>query len=93
MITHDCSKCKASGDCPLESIAPWLNEHSEDIDRVLRDQNEMLSTICAQFATEFPPVVMKAEDFKHSITSAFVIGYCKGRTFPIVPEVYEREVT
>ncbi len=92
METHDCSNCSAAGDCPLESIAPWLNDHAEEAEGAVLGHARELSKLCAGAIMELPlsQMVRCAKDLAPSIQAAFVLGYCKGRTFPIVPEVFER---
>ncbi len=86
---HNCSTCKATGQCPLESIAPWLNEHETEVDQALHEQHERLIDLCTSVTLHNPILFACAEDLVDSVAIAHVIGYHAGRTFQDVPEVFK----
>lgn len=89
MPTHDCSKCEAAGTCPLESIAPWLNDHEEEIQGAANDQAESLARACATFEMIVSMGKPDHKDILHVVIAAFSLGYHKGRQFTPVPKVFE----
>ena len=89
MPTHDCSKCKVSGECPIEDIAPWLNEHENEVQEAATDQKLKLAEVCAGVSMHNPIMLLCASDLAHAVTLVFYLGYHKGRTYQDVPEVFK----
>ena len=89
MPTHDCTKCKASGKCPIESIAHWLNEHETEVDQAMDEQHDKLVDLCTSVTLSNPILFTCAQDLAESVAIAHIIGYYAGRTFQDVPEVFK----
>ena len=89
MPTHNCETCGVKGNCPMESIAPWLNEHEDEVARAVEDCDEGISGVCATLAMHIPLVVVKPEAVKATAEISFIIGYHKGRTYQDVPQVFK----
>ena len=92
MPTHDCSKCDHTDECPLIDIATWLNDHENEVGHALSDQKVSLAKSCTRFAADFPLAMLCHEEVTRMAMECFVLGFCKGRTYPVVPAVYEKEV-
>ena len=92
MPTHDCSRCEGVEQCPITGIAPWLNDHEEEVGRATKDQSEGLAKACAIVLMGAPMVAMipGVEDaIITGIGMAFDLGYSKGRQYPTVPKEFE----
>ena len=89
MKTHDCSKCPGAGQCPLEEIAPWLNEHSEETEVAVREVVTSLSQFCTLVIKGIPIPMYDLEAIAYAIKGAFSLGYHKGRTYQDVPAVFK----
>lgn len=89
MPTHDCSICEAAGKCPIESIAPWLNEHEAEVDQAMVKEHSRLVNLCTSVTLHNPILFICASDLAESVCLALIIGYHAGRTFQDVPEVFK----
>lgn len=89
MPTHDCKTCKASGDCPIESIAPWLNEHEEETTDAVKSCADGLAAACAHLTLACPSVLTAQEDVVLMAQACCLLGYHKGRTYQDVPQVFK----
>lgn len=92
MPTHNCETCKMKGDCPIESIAPWLNEHEDEVVAVVEGSEDVLVQACAALALHNPAVMLDIEAVKMLSQTCFVIGFNKGRTYQDVPQVFKDSV-
>ena len=90
MPTHDCKNCRTSGECPIESIAPWLNEHESDAISAKKDCADSLAVACARLVFAYPPIMQEANAVVGIAETCFMLGYHKGRTYQDVPEVFKR---
>ena len=89
MKIHDCTKCESTERCPIKDMAPWLNEHMEETDKAVSDQKHLIAMACTGFVESFPPAIVCYGEVGHLAMSSFLLGYHKGRAFPVVPKVYE----
>ncbi len=89
MPTHDCSICEASGTCPIENIAPWLNEHEAETEMALHDKANKMADLCTMVTMSHPALLMCMHDIAGTAATAFIMGYHKGRTYQDVPEVFK----
>lgn len=87
MPTHDCSNCDIE-ECPIREIAPWLNEHEDEVDVVTEETRFSLAQACALAVRGMP--VYDSRTVTVSIRDAFWLGYHKGRIFQDVPEVFKK---
>lgn len=88
MPTHDCSKCPVEG-CPLREIAPWLNEHEDEVMVATQETKLSLAQACAMAVSGIPIPIYDRETIANAIRGAFQLGYHKGRTYQGVPEVFK----
>lgn len=91
MPTHDCTKCPVEN-CPLRGIAPWLNEHEDELVVAMRETREELAQTCVLVVRGIPIPIYNKETIVTAIQDAFTLGYCKGRTYQGVPEVFKEGV-
>ena len=92
MPTHDCSICKATDKCPITGIAPWLNDHEDEIDKATKDEAIILAKACILITTSHPLIMIMPgmdEAIVTAIGMAFDIGFHKGRHFPTAPKAFE----
>ena len=87
-MSHNCSDCPDKDHCALVDIAPWLDEHEDEIARAKVDCTDSVSKVILDFLEYYdlpnPVITLLTLAFKQ----VFLIGYHKGRQFPSVPEVY-----
>lgn len=91
MSTHDCLNCpeNTKKECPLKEIAPWLNEHEEEIKVAVEELKLNLSQSCSIVTESQPLPVLDKKAVVTGILGAFSLGYCKGRTYQDVPQVFK----
>lgn len=90
MTTHDCNNCKMCGNCPMESVAPWLNEHEEEGTQAVHDAAEELSKTCFLFVSLAPMLLGLKEEVVALVETAFLLGYHKGRTYQDIPSAFKK---
>ena len=88
MPTHDCAKCNATDRCGIKDIASWLNDHEEEVKQAMLEEELPLATSCTGFSMAFPLALMCKDDVLDLVMEVFCLGYHKGRTYPVVPEVF-----
>ena len=88
---HDCSQCKETESCPITNIADWINNPEEELGGAMHECSTELSKSCVTLCRAFPLAELCKEDITHLARTAFMLGYQKGRVFPTVPEVFEKE--
>jgi len=81
--------CSASGECPIESIAPWLNEHEEESMSVVIACAEDLATACARLTMATPSLLRQADVLVVVVEACLLLGYHRGRTYQDVPKVFK----
>ena len=91
MPTHDCSKCPGKGQCPIEEIAPWLNEHEGEIITALGELREGLAQACCVVAAGIPLPIYDKRAIAEGVKAAALLGYHKGRMWQDVPEAFKKE--
>ena len=92
MPTHDCSICKATDKCPITDIAPWLNDHEDEVDKATKDEAKVLAQACILITASSPLTMLipiMDDAIVTAIGMAFDIGFHKGRHFPTVPKAFE----
>lgn len=89
MPTHNCETCKKRGRCPIESIAPWLNEHEEESVSAGNDCAYSIATACTELVIACPSMLLESEAVTITAQICFLIGYQKGRTYQDVPQVFK----
>jgi len=94
MPTHDCSICYKTETCPIVGIADWVNEHEDEVNGAVRSQAEEISKACDLAASASVSIALGGgiEMLASLVASIFILGYQKGRVFPTVPEVFNKEV-
>lgn len=90
MHMHECSKCELSGNCSLEPIAPWLNEHEQETNVAQDEVVEQLALVCEAATSCNPMLALQPDILVTVVNQAFAIGYCKGRLHREVPEVFKK---
>ncbi len=89
MPIHDCETCEARGDCALEKIASWINEHRDELTQAVQSQASELASACSDLAMVCPTVMRHKEAIKMLATTCFMLGYHKGKTYQDVPEAFK----
>lgn len=89
-MSHDCINCPEKNKCAIELIAPWLDEHEEEIKKAKEDCVDEMTTAMAVLCEAFPPALIAQETMASFAKQAFLLGYHKGRQFPQVPQVYQQ---
>ena len=90
MPTHDCSTCKVAEECALREIAPWLNEHEDELIIATRETSDRLITTCIFAIKRMPLLMVAKEELIDVVKDAFILGYQKGRVYQDVPEVFKK---
>lgn len=88
MPTHDCTTCKSSGSCPLESIAPWLNGHEEEAERIVKDSADEIADVCVFLSSKLPALLLNKNVLVAGVEVAFLLGYHKGITHQDIPQAF-----
>lgn len=93
---HDCSTCEAgkANRCPLQGIAPWLNDgHEEEAHEAIDKAVDELAIACTELSTalgfNLMQVMLTYKDVCNFMMSCFTIGYHSGRTFVELPKCVE----
>ena len=89
-MKHNCSTCHDKDHCALVDIAPWLDEHEDEIDRAKHDCVDSVTKVIEAFLDYYNLPTLAVSVLTAAFKRAFLIGYHKGRQFPSVPEVYNK---
>lgn len=92
---HDCTACKASGQCPLELVIPRVNEvvqyivlHKVEVAEMLVDGTEFVDRTL-EVLERIGPVVDEGE-MRTMFLVLLLEGYVRGRQYVEVPDVYKQ---
>ena len=79
---HDCTKCSRAGDCPLEGVVQYSQEHAEEIDAL---QEPLMEYVLAS-AKHFVDAMLQTSDAEEAkgiilneIISSIVLGYVRAK--------------
>ena len=91
MRGHDCPGCIRKGSCPVEKILPWLDGHEKEVLEVKDKSADDVTSLIMALVDKYPIIVLlvNSGDFASVAAMIFELGYYAGRTFPVVPKVYE----
>lgn len=89
MPFHNCATCESKGDCLIEDIAPWINEHEDEVLEGIRACSSKLAGAGRYYAECFPPACLAEKQLAHLIQTTFLVAYHKGRTYQDVPQVFK----
>lgn len=92
MPTHNCETCGTKGNCPIESIASWLNEHEKEVMDAVSGCADELIAACESYVRSFPPAIMAGKELGCTTQVTFLLGYHKGRTYQDVPQVFKDDM-
>lgn len=88
---HNCGECKLEGNCMLQGAVEYLHIHNDEVKGFLLASldGQILQSILTVAIEEAPPIILCMEAVKEAIGFAATYGYCKGRAYQDVPEVFK----
>lgn len=89
MEEHDCKHCELSGNCAIEDIISWLEEHEAETEKARIDTVEAITKATVVFLTESIVVTHNESSLGSLIKNVYLVAYHKGRTFPAIPAVFQ----
>lgn len=88
----DCEKCDVRDICPVYEIGGWLKEHENSVKIAVDEEIRKLASCCHiiwdRVGGGDSPTENQRKAIAAGIKGAFYLGFCKGRNYVEVPEVF-----